>query len=76
MPVFFAAVHPVFTRLRSRSKAKIVGRNAKKIISWLIKRNIERHKDFEDNVLLQPNLKEGKGVPELSYPSVDCRSGI
>ena len=59
---FLCGSSSVFTRLREQIRRKIVGRNAKKIISWLIKRNIERHKDFGDSTfLLQPNLKEGKG---------------
>lgn len=59
---FICGVSSVFTRLKDQVERKIAKRNAKKIIDWLIKRNIERHEDFGDSTfLLQPNLKEGKG---------------
>ncbi len=59
---FICGVSSVFTRLKDQVERKIVKRNAKKIIDWLIKRNVERHEDFGDSTfLLQPNLKEGKG---------------
>ncbi|MDA3897197.1 MAG: [protein-PII] uridylyltransferase [Desulfobacteraceae bacterium] len=59
---FICGISSVFTKLRDLVHRKIVKRNAKKIMNWLLERNIERHKDFGDSTfLLQPNLKEGKG---------------
>lgn len=59
---FICGISSVFIRLRDLVHRKIVKRNAKKIMNWLLERNIERHKDFGDSTfLLQPNLKEGKG---------------
>ncbi len=59
---FICGISSVFTRLREQIRRKVVARNSKKIIHWLIDRNLSRHTDFGDSTfLLQPNLKEGKG---------------
>jgi [protein-PII] uridylyltransferase len=59
---FICGISSVFIKLRDLVHRKIVNRNAKKIMNWLLERNIERHQDFGDSTfLLQPNLKEGKG---------------
>ncbi len=59
---FICGISSVFIKLRDLVHRKIVKRNAKKIMNWLLERNIERHHDFGDSTfLLQPNLKEGKG---------------
>ncbi|MBC2717803.1 MAG: [protein-PII] uridylyltransferase [Desulfobacteraceae bacterium] len=59
---FICGISSVFIKLRDLVHRKIVKRNSKKIMNWLLERNIERHQDFGDSTfLLQPNLKEGKG---------------
>jgi [protein-PII] uridylyltransferase len=59
---FICGISSVFIKLRDLVHRKIVKRNSKKIMNWLLERNIERHKDFGDSTfLLQPNLKEGRG---------------
>lgn len=59
---FICGISSVFTKLRDQVIRKIVKRNAKKIIHWLVERNQLRHHDFGDSTFqLQPNLKEGKG---------------
>jgi len=59
---FLCGNSSVFTKMQEQVKRRIVKRNVKKIINWLIERNSLRHEDFGDSTfLLQPNLKEGNG---------------
>ena len=59
---FICGISSVFIKLRDQVHRKIVKRSSQKIMNWLIERNIERYQDFGDStLLLQPNLKEGKG---------------
>ncbi len=52
----------VFTRMKDQIRRRVISKESKKIIQWLVERNQERHKKFGDSTfLLQPNLKEGNG---------------
>ena len=59
---FICGNSSVFIKMQEQVKRRVVNRNVKKIVNWLIERNSLRHEDFGDSTfLLQPNLKEGNG---------------
>ncbi|MCU0599346.1 MAG: [protein-PII] uridylyltransferase [Desulfobacterales bacterium] len=59
---FICGNSSVFTRMKDQIRKRVILKDSKKIILWLVERNQERHKNFGDSTfLLQPNLKEGNG---------------
>lgn len=59
---FICGSPSIYSELMEQLREKIIYRQSKKIISWLIESNRERHSHFGDSTyLLQPNLKEGQG---------------
>ena len=59
---FVCGLSPVYLRLMTELKARVIDRQRKDIISWVVARNQDRHDRFGDSAyLLQPNLKEGQG---------------
>jgi [protein-PII] uridylyltransferase len=59
---FICGNSSVFSRMKDQIRKRVILKDSKKIINWLVERNQERHKNFGDSTfLLQPNLKEGNG---------------
>lgn len=59
---FICGVSVVFSELMEKFRNRILGRQSRKVVSWLVDRNLERHAQFGDSsYLLEPNLKEGQG---------------
>ncbi len=59
---FICGMSILFSDLRYHLRTKTIKKRSKKIISWLIETNRERHERFGDSTyLLEPNLKEGQG---------------
>ena len=59
---FICGVSILFTKLLGDLRTKLLKKNSKKIIEWLVDQSRERHRRFGDSAyLLEPNLKEGQG---------------
>jgi [protein-PII] uridylyltransferase len=59
---FVCGMSILFTELTAALRQKILKKQSKRVIEWLVKRNKERHRYFGDSTyLLEPNIKEGKG---------------
>ena len=59
---FICGMSILFSELMSATRDKILNRQSKKIVEWLVKSNTKRHLHFGDSTyLLEPNLKEGQG---------------
>jgi [protein-PII] uridylyltransferase len=59
---FICGVSVVFSELMEKFRNRVLGRQSRKVVSWLVDRNLERHAQFGDSsYLLEPNLKEGQG---------------
>ena len=59
---FICGMSILFTDLMEQLRKNIVRKRQKKIISWFIATNQERHNRFGDSsYLLEPNLKDGQG---------------
>ncbi len=52
----------VYSELMDQLRQKLIRKNSRTIISWLVEKNKMRHAQFGDSAyLLEPNLKEGQG---------------
>jgi len=59
---FICGVSILFTKLLDDLRKKILKKNSKKTIDWLVDQSRDRHRHFGDSAyLLEPNLKEGQG---------------
>jgi [protein-PII] uridylyltransferase len=59
---FICGMSLLQTRLMDRLWQKLIQKHTNKIVTWLVKRNDQRHEHFGDSTyLLEPNLKEGQG---------------
>jgi [protein-PII] uridylyltransferase len=59
---FICGVSPLYTKMMEHLRQKLLARQSRKIIDWLIETNTARHARFGDSAyLLEPNLKEGQG---------------
>ena len=59
---FICGVSPLYSKLTEHLRHKLLARQSRKIIDWLIETNTLRHDRFGDSAyLLEPNLKEGCG---------------
>jgi len=59
---FLCGISQLYLELRDQLRKKVIFRQSKKIINWLVETSLERHHRFGDSTyLLQPNLKEGQG---------------
>lgn len=59
---FVCGMSRLYTALTRQLRQKVIQRQARKIIDWLVETNRARHDRFGDSAyLLEPNLKEGQG---------------
>ncbi|MBF0225812.1 MAG: [protein-PII] uridylyltransferase [Desulfobacterales bacterium] len=59
---FICGMSNLYTQLCERLTKKIISAKSKTIISWLMDKNNDRHKNYGDSsYLLEPNLKDGQG---------------
>ncbi len=59
---FLAGMSPLYSKLEQALQKKVLKKNPKKVIQWLVEANNQRHRKFgESSHLLKPNLKEGRG---------------
>lgn len=59
---FICGMSLLHAQLMERLRRKLLKRQTNKIVTWLVKRNQQRHDHFGDSTyLLEPNLKEGQG---------------
>ncbi len=59
---FICGVSIMFSKLLDEVRKKILKKNSKQTIAWLVDQSRERHRRFGDSAyLLEPNLKEGQG---------------
>ncbi len=59
---FVCGVSLLYSNLMDQMYKKIILKRSRKVISWLVDTNSERHRRFGDSTyLLEPNLKEGHG---------------
>jgi len=59
---FLCGISPLYSELMEHFRDKVLRRRGAAHVSWLVKKNRERHARFGDSTyLLEPNLKEGLG---------------
>jgi [protein-PII] uridylyltransferase len=59
---FICGISPLYSELLEQLSKKLLARQSRKIIRWLIESNHLRHLHFGDSTYrLEPNLKEGQG---------------
>ena len=59
---FVCGMSRLYTTLMHQLRQKVVQRQGRKIVDWLVETNQARHERFGDSAyLLEPNLKEGQG---------------
>jgi [protein-PII] uridylyltransferase len=59
---FICGMSLLFSELMTAAREKILNKRSKKVVDWLVTRNMDRHQRFGDSTyLLEPNLKEGQG---------------
>ena len=52
----------IYSELMDQLRQKLIRKNSRTIINWLVEKNKARHAQFGDSAyLLEPNLKEGQG---------------
>lgn len=59
---FICGISSLYSELMERLRSKVVSRQRRPLVDWLLKGNRQRHARFGDSTcLLEPNLKEGQG---------------
>jgi len=59
---FICGMSPLFSEMMTQMRHKIIRRQTKRVLEWLMDTNRQRHQQFGDSsYLLEPNLKEGQG---------------
>lgn len=59
---FICGMSPLYTELLEQLHRKVLQRQSRKVVDWLIETNRQRHVNFGDSTYrLEPNLKEGQG---------------
>lgn len=59
---FVCGMSRLYSSLTQQLRQKIVTRQSRKVVDWLVETNQARHERFGDSTyLLEPNLKEGQG---------------